>query len=116
MLFARFDLALHVVTRTASAVAGRVAALDDKTRHYAMEGQVVIETIGDQLFEVLDGLGSNLGIKFNNDNSPIGVDRRVMACIAQCLALRGELLSSAVRVKYSDVRDSEYRRQTTPQR
>src|SRR5260370_4240089 len=89
MLFARLDLTHAIVARTAGAIAGGVAALHDKTGHHPVEGQIVVETVVDQLFEILNSFRRNFRVGFDNYGSPVSIDRGVMACIAQNQTLRG---------------------------
>ena len=63
------ELALYGIGGTAGAVAVGVAALSHKVVHYAVEGQTVIETVGDKLLEVLAGLGSYVGVHCDNKAS-----------------------------------------------
>jgi hypothetical protein len=47
-----------------------------------MECQAVVETLLDESFEVVNGLGSDLRIKFDHHFAAVGIDDCVMAGVA----------------------------------
>ena len=65
------ELTLDGVSRSAGAIALRIAALDDKSRLDAVEGQAVIKTVLHQLHKVFHCDGGLLVVQLNVDLLPV---------------------------------------------
>ena len=68
------ELALDAVAGTAHAGAVGAAALDHEARNHTVEDLAVIEALVDQADEVIDGVGSNLGIQLGLDHAGLSAE------------------------------------------
>jgi hypothetical protein len=71
------ELVLEGVARTAAAGALRAAALDHEVRDHPVEDELVVEPVGGELAEVLDGFRRVLVVKLEHDRPGAGVKGRL---------------------------------------
>ena len=63
--------AFNTVAGTTHSCAFRIPSLDHESADHAVEDQTVIEIFVDETDEIIDGNGSNIGIKLSLDHVPV---------------------------------------------